>query len=173
MIDEKAHKIYILALYPKNKCIVKDFHFELCVKNFIPKILMKQDLGNIRKRENRVMSLDRTKAKFYEVLRSRGFDQTPISTPLKLYHSRLNNSEIQYNLRYTAYNWNNNIPQITQKDSSTQNCDILPWDQEEKIDKKKDICSQTPPMPLLPPCNFPSKKLLNLMKLTSLKAKFN
>lgn len=168
MIDEKVYKVYLLAVFPKNKCIVRDFHFELCIKNFIPKVFIKEDFNIMTKRNQRVMSLERTKARFYEGVKSRGLGSVQISSPLQFPNPNMCNGENSYGLRYTAYNWSKNIPPVIQKEISTQAneaVEILPWDQEEH--GGRGLLSQTPPMPQLP--QFNRNNFRNLIKLNTLK----
>ena len=150
---------------------MRDFHFDLCIKSFIPKIFAKQELSVIRKRETRVMSFDRTKARFYEVLRSRGLEQYPTSNPLQISLSKMANPDNNYGLRYTAYNWSKNIPPLSQKETSTQandGLDLLPWSQDEH-NHNREVSSQTPPMPQFSAYN--KEKIRNFIKLNTSKEK--
>jgi Ubiquitin fusion degradation protein UFD1 len=151
MIEEIVYKVYVLALYPKNKCIIKDYHFEISVKVFLPKVLPKQDPNYEIKSNKRVMSLDRTKAKFFEMLKSRGIDQTFHHPPLKHQnHNKILSGNLN-SLRYSAYNWRASIPPISQKNIDKgfyDNVELEPWNQDDKS-HTKDNSSQTPSMPPL------------------------
>ena len=156
MIDDHVYKIYILAIYPKNKCIIKNLSFDLSIRTFMPKVFV-QDLSHIRKKEKRIMSFERTKARFYEILNYR--EQTIDKTVLNSYHKKINSSE-NYNLRYSAYNWNHSVTPIVNKESNSNEfdyADLQPWAQDDSP-YAKEISTQTP---TLPP--FSNKKILNFM----------
>jgi hypothetical protein len=164
MIEEKVFKVYILALHPKNKCLVKDTLFDLNLKTFQPKVIQNREnspIKIVRKNERRILSLDRTRARFSDI-KSKIQEPGPSLDSLQAIPSAYR-AERQMNLRYSAYNWTHS-PQLVSKrqgtchksklvDKGTESLDLQPWDHEEAHPgfKNRVHASQTPPMPLLSP----------------------
>lgn len=165
MIEEKIYRVYILALHPKNKCLVKDSLFDLNLKTFVPKSVNLREnspIKIIRKKDRRVLSLDRTRTRFSELSKGRVQEPGPNlaalqNIPLAYKH------EQQNNLRYSAYNWTHS-PQLggTRQgtchkrklvDKGTESLDLQPWDHGDVsvLNQVRVQASQTPPMPLISP----------------------
>ncbi|OMJ69727.1 hypothetical protein SteCoe_32469 [Stentor coeruleus] len=199
MIEEKVYRIYIVAVFPKNKCIIKDGHFDISVRTFIPKVLIKQDLIKLKKTDRKVMSFEKTKSKFYEVLKSRGFDSGHVSTPLQTLHPRINNQGAQQALRYTSLSIRRSeglrndfkprdstlkiqrtesppspITKERKPEKNLQNeaLDLLPWGQDDH-NFLRGYTVQTTPMPSLTLHNFSHQKFLELMKKSSNKVRLS
>lgn len=171
MVEEKVYKVYILLIQPKNKCLVKDTLFDLNLKTLLPKLGNLKEVIQPKRNERRMCSLDRTKTKFSEILKSKYSEPGPPLDCLQAIPSIYRQNK-PIHFRYSAYNWNQS-PQLTAKrernrnkgkmvEKGTESLDIQPWDNTD-ISINRVHASQTPPMPTLKPLIYPNGQIKAIM----------
>lgn len=167
MIEEKVYKVYILALQPKNKCLLKDTLFDLNLKTLMPKIGNLKEVIQPKRNERKICSLDRTKVRFFEMRKGKVSEPAPPLDSLQAIPSLYRQNK-PGSFRYSAYNWDYS-PQISAKrerrdkksklvDKGTESLDLQPWEDGDH-NSGRVHASQTPPMPILKPLIFPNGHL--------------